>query len=171
MSASASTYHVENGDTVSEIAQKFNTDTHSIISENNLTNPDVIYVGQTLKIGEQQSTQSTQSQQFQQTAQVSNHQNYTQPQQTQTHSGNSNGGSVAQQMAAKTGVSATTWQRIINRESGGNANAVNASSGAYGYFQLLGHGEHAGMSTSEQVNMAASVYKAQGMSAWSETAY
>lgn len=171
MSASASTYHVENGDTVSEIAQKFNTDTHSIISENNLTNPDVIYVGQTLKIGEQQSTQSTQSQQFQQTAQVSNHQNYTQPQQTQTHSGNSNGGSVAQQMAAKTGVSATTWQRIIDRESGGNANAVNASSGAYGYFQLLGHGEHAGMSTSEQVNMAASVYKAQGMSAWSETAY
>lgn len=74
-------------------------------------------------------------------------------------------------MAAKTGVSAATWQQIINRESGGNANAVNASSGAYGYFQLLGHGEHAGMSASEQVNMAADVYKAQGMSAWSETAY
>ena len=98
-------------------------------------------------------------------------QTYTQPKQTQTFSGNSNDGSVAQQMAAKTGVSAATWQQIINRESGGNANAVNASSGAYGYFQLLGHGEHAGMSAEEQVNMAANVYKAQGMSAWSETAY
>ena len=177
VSASASTYHVENGDTVSEIAQKFNTDTNSIVSENNLSNPDVIYVGQTLQIGEQQTAQShqtqqpTQVQQAVQVQQVSNHQSSTKSNETQVSSGNSNGGSVAQQMAAKTGVSAATWQRIIDRESGGNANAVNASSGAYGYFQLLGHGEHAGMSTTEQVNMAADVYKAQGMSAWSETAY
>jgi LysM repeat protein len=91
---------------------------------------------------------------------------YVAPAQTTTTQTSSNGGSVAQQMAAKTGVSAATWQAIINRESGGNGSAVNASSGAYGYFQLLGHGEHAGMSAAEQVNMAASVYKAQGMSAW-----
>ena len=171
VSASASTYHVEKGDTVSEIAQKFNTDTNSIVSENNLSNPDVIYVGQTLQIGEQQTAQSHQTQQPTQTQQVSNHQNNTKSSETQAYSGNSNAGSVAQQMAAKTGVSATVWQQIINRESGGNANAVNASSGAYGYFQLLGHGEHAGMSVSEQVNMAADVYNSQGMSAWAETAY
>ena len=176
-SASASTYHVEKGDTVSEIAQKFNTDTNSIVSENNLSNPNVIYVGQILQIGEQQTAQSHQTQQPVQvqqpvqTQQVSNHQNNTKSSETQVYSGNSNAGSVAQQMAAKTGVSATVWQQIINRESGGNANAVNASSGAYGYFQLLGHGEHAGMSVSEQVNMAADVYNSQGMSAWAETAY
>ena len=168
VSANAATYKVESGDTVSSIAQKFNTDTSSIVSENGLLNPNLIYVDQTLEIGEQQSQQTTQSQQ---TQQISNHQNYTPSNETQTYSGNSSTGSVAEQMAAKTGVSAATWQQIINRESGGNANAVNASSGAYGYFQLLGHGEHAGMSTSEQVEMAADVYNAQGMSAWSETAY
>ncbi|AEV94906.1 LysM peptidoglycan-binding domain-containing protein [Pediococcus claussenii] len=76
--------------------------------------------------------------------------------------------SVAAAMAAKTGTSAATWQRIIMRESGGNANIANSSSGAYGYFQLLGHGEHSGMSAAEQVNMAAQVYNAQGMAAWGE---
>lgn len=54
------------------------------------------------------------------------------------------------------------------RESGGNANVSNASSGAYGLFQLLGHGEHAGMSVAEQINMATNVYNAQGLSAWGE---
>lgn len=187
VSANAATYKVESGDTVSVIAQKFGTDTNSIASENSLSNPNLIYVGQTLEIGEQQNVQSHQSVsvqpkqntsaqsqqgvQSQQTQQVSDQQTYAQPKKTQAYSENSSASSVAQQMAAKTGVSATTWQRIINRESGGNANAVNASSGAYGYFQLLGHGEHAGMSASEQVNMAADVYKAQGMAAWSETAY
>lgn len=187
VSANAATYKVESGDTVSAIAQKFGTDTNSIASENSLSNPNLIYVGQTLEIGEQQNVQSHQSVsvqpkqntsaqsqqgvQSQQTQQVSDQQTYAQPKKTQTYSENSSASSVAQQMAAKTGVSATTWQQIINRESGGNANAVNASSGAYGYFQLLGHGEHVGMSASEQVNMAADVYKAQGMAAWSETAY
>jgi spore germination protein YaaH len=173
VSANAATYKVESGDTVSAIAQKFSTDTNSITSENGLSNPNLIYIGQTLEIGEQQNVQSQQnvSVQPQQTQQVSDQQTYTQPEETQTYSGNSSINSVAQEMQARTGVSAATWQQIINRESGGNANAVNASSGAYGYFQLLGHGEYAGMSTSEQVNMAANVYKAQGMSAWSETAY
>ena len=75
------------------------------------------------------------------------------------------GSSAAQEMAKRTGVSASTWEHIIARESNGNPNARNAS-GAYGLFQLLGHGEHAGMSVSDQVNMATKVYNAQGLSAW-----
>lgn len=172
LSANAATYKVESGDTVSTIAKKFDTNTSSIASENDLSDPNLIYIGQKLEIDEQQNVQSKQTYtQPKQTQQVSNQQTYTRPKQTQTYSGSSSTSSVAQQMAAKTGVSAATWSKIIERESGGNANAVNASTGAYGYFQLLGHGEYAGMSASEQVNMAAKVYKAQGLSAWSETAY
>ncbi|PTE88301.1 transglycosylase SLT domain-containing protein [Staphylococcus equorum] len=74
--------------------------------------------------------------------------------------------SVAQQMAERTGVSASQWKGVIQRESGGNANAVNASSGAYGLFQLLGHGEHAGMSVQDQMDKAVEVYESQGAGAW-----
>ncbi|MFH4934362.1 transglycosylase family protein [Staphylococcus cohnii] len=73
---------------------------------------------------------------------------------------------VANQMAARTGVSAAQWKGVIQRESGGNANAVNASSGAYGLFQLLGHGEHSGMSVQDQIDTAVGVYKSQGSGAW-----
>ena len=73
---------------------------------------------------------------------------------------------IANQMAERTGVSASQWKGVIQRESGGNANAVNASSGAYGLFQLLGHGEHAGMSVQDQMDKAVEVYNNQGAGAW-----
>ncbi|XID85454.1 LysM peptidoglycan-binding domain-containing protein [Pediococcus pentosaceus] len=178
-------------------AFNLNGDYNSIAKANNIKNVDVINVGQKLVItngGDIKKATKSEVKSLPEVAKNTNAANaattsttnnttttnnaastqttakssYVAPAQSSTTTSSSNGGSVAQQMAAKTGVSAATWQRIINRESGGNANAVNASSGAYGYFQLLGHGEHAGMSTSEQVNMAASVYKAQGMSAWGE---
>ena len=53
------------------------------------------------------------------------------------------------------GYSASEWAYIISRESGGNVSAMNASSGAYGALQLLGHGEYQGMPLSEQAQMAA----------------
>lgn len=73
---------------------------------------------------------------------------------------------IANQMAERTGVSSSQWKGVIQRESGGNANAVNASSGAYGLFQLLGHGEHAGMSVQDQIDKAVEVYNNQGAGAW-----
>lgn len=73
---------------------------------------------------------------------------------------------AANKMAASTGVSADQWTYIINAESGGNPNAVNSSSGAYGLFQLLGHGEYPGMSLEEQISMAVGVYQSQGLRAW-----
>lgn len=170
VSANAATYKVENGDTVSAIAQKFDTDISSIVSENGLSNPNMIYVGQTLEIGEQQSAQSHQnvSAQPQQTQQVSNQQTYTQPKETQTYSGNSSIGSVAQEMQARTGVSASEWETIIQRESGGNVNAQNPSSSAHGLFQQLGETSN---DVQTQINDAVNLYKEQGLSAWSETAY
>lgn len=55
------------------------------------------------------------------------------------------------------GYSASEWAYIINAESGGSLTATNASSGAYGAFQLLGHGEYSGMTLAEQINMAAAL--------------
>lgn len=69
-------------------------------------------------------------------------------------------------MQQNTGVSAETWSYIIMRESGGNPQISNSSSGAFGLFQLLGHGEYVGMSVDEQIAMATQVYQSQGESAW-----
>lgn len=52
------------------------------------------------------------------------------------------------------GYSASEWAYIIQHESNGRADVANASSGAYGAFQLLGHGEYAGMTLGEQIEMA-----------------
>jgi hypothetical protein len=73
---------------------------------------------------------------------------------------------AANAMAANTGVSPDKWVSVIMMESGGNPNACNSSSGAYGLFQLLGHGEYSGMSIDEQIAMATRVYQSQGPSAW-----
>ena len=65
---------------------------------------------------------------------------------------------VASYMAARgtaAGYSASEWAYIIEHESGGSLTVANASSGAYGVFQLLGHGEYAGMTLGEQIEMAA----------------
>lgn len=52
------------------------------------------------------------------------------------------------------GYSASEWAYIFEKESNGSLTATNASSGAYGVFQLLGHGEYAGMTLGEQIAMA-----------------
>lgn len=59
------------------------------------------------------------------------------------------------------------WQNIIRRESMGQVDIQNSSSGAYGVLQLLGHGEHRGMTLGEQLQMAMPLPS----SAWAQTAY
>ncbi len=67
-------------------------------------------------------------------------------------------------MQSRTGVSASTWNTIITRESNWNSTVKNSTSGAYGLFQNMhissGSGDKA------QVNAAVSLYNAQGMAAW-----
>lgn len=84
------------------------------------------------------------------------------------NSGSVDIGALAHYLAAVKGTfSADEWARIITRESGGSLTATNPSSGAYGVLQLLGHGEHAGMTLGEQLAMAMPL----PASAWAETAY
>ena len=175
----ASSYTVQQGDTVSKIAQTYGTTINAIANENQLSDPNVIYVGEELTIGEKEVQQSTQVAQLpveqnQQPQQVQ--QPVQKPQQNQSqevsqnnnqnYSGGSDVSSVAQEMQSRTGVSASEWTQIIQRESNGEVNATNASSGAHGLFQS----EHnPGNTVQSQINDAVQVYKSQGLSAWSET--
>ena len=74
------------------------------------------------------------------------------------------GTSAAQEMARRTGVSATTWETIIARESNGDPNAYNPS-GASGLFQTMpGWGSTA--TVADQIEAATRAYNAQGLAAW-----
>ena len=74
------------------------------------------------------------------------------------------GAAAAQEMARRTGVSASTWEHIIARESNGQVNARNAS-GASGLFQTMpGWGSTA--TVQDQIEAATRAYNAQGLSAW-----
>ena len=74
------------------------------------------------------------------------------------------GAAAAQEMARRTGVSASTWEHIIARESNGQVNARNAS-GASGLFQTMpGWGSTA--TVQDQINAATRAYNAQGLAAW-----
>lgn len=74
------------------------------------------------------------------------------------------GSYAAQQMAARTGVPASTWEYIIARESNGQVNAYNPS-GASGLFQTMpGWGSTA--TVDDQINSAVNAYNSQGLSAW-----
>lgn len=83
-------------------------------------------------------------------------------------SGTVNVSALANYLAERKGTfSAGQWANIIMRESRGSVTATNASSGAYGVLQLLGHGEHPGMTLGEQIDMAMPL----PASAWAETSY
>lgn len=53
-----STYYVQAGDTLSSIATKFSTTVSNLVSINHISNPNVIYVGQKIYVGEATQGQS-----------------------------------------------------------------------------------------------------------------
>ncbi|MFR0583178.1 LysM peptidoglycan-binding domain-containing protein [Limosilactobacillus mucosae] len=60
-SATAASYTVKSGDTLSSIATQHNTTVNQIVSLNSLSNPNLIYVGQVLKLKNSQTTDSSSS--------------------------------------------------------------------------------------------------------------
>lgn len=59
--ASAASYTIKSGDTLSGIASRYNTTVNQIVSLNQLSNPNLIYVGQVLKLKNSQTTNSSSS--------------------------------------------------------------------------------------------------------------
>lgn len=194
--ASASTSHtVASGDSLWKISQEYGVTMNSIVNSNPAklsSTASVIFPNEVLEIptgntnykysaGKSNTSTYTapQATYAQSASSYSSYskpaQSYSQPDtstQTQTTSSaaNYNGGStksyVLSQMASRTGVSASTWNYIIQRESNWQPSVRNSSSGAYGLFQNM---HINGGSVQEQVNAAVSLYHSQGMGAWSET--
>lgn len=173
-SASASTtYTVKSGDSVWAISQNFNTTINAIETANNINN-HLIIAGEKLTIpdGSTTSTTSTTTATNNAAATTSSNQAATSTQSNTTSntttSNSSNYGSSSQsavlsQMAARTGVSASTWNAIITRESNWQSGVVNSTSGAYGLFQNM---HISGGDVQTQIDAAVSLYNTQGLSAW-----
>ena len=181
--AQASTYTVKSGDTVSKIAKKkYHTQSLSaietIVQANNLANRDLIFVGDKLHLPKkikkfraiaQAPVQVDNSKSYTQAPAQSTQPVQQQPQ--QQHAGTGDLRSyVTSRMASETGVSADVWAKIIQRESNWDATVTN-SSGHQGLFQLAPGYKGNGGSVDEQIEGAISLYKQQGLGAWSETAY
>lgn len=187
VSADASTtYTVKSGDSVWAISQKFDSTINAIENANNIQG-HLILPGQNLTIpdGTSTSTQTaattntqantqaaatTNTQQAATTSQATTNTNTNTNSQASTTSSSSSSytGSnmkeyVLSQMSSRTGVSASTWNAIIQRESNWQANVVNSTSGAYGLFQNM---HISSGSVEDQVNAAVSLYNQQGMAAW-----
>ena len=168
-SASANTVTVKQGDTLSKIAVDNGTTVQAIANQNNLDNPSLIYVGDQLVVSPQKehysstkasavkSTQSTQSTQQSETT-ASN--------KVASQSGtlsDSEAQAVANQMASRTGQSASYWRSIMWKESNNEVHAANPSSSARGLFQLLHGGEG---DVQSQIDNAVKLYEKQGTQAW-----
>lgn len=108
-------------DTLSGIAQKYNVDYHKIASDNNISNPDLIYVNDKLKI----SIEGAQKKQTDNKTGIKN--------KTYSYKNNSN-----INISKGNNINSDAYlNRIIQRESNHNPNAYNTKSKAYGIGQLL----------------------------------
>lgn len=200
--AQASTYTVKSGDTLAKIAKKkYHTQSlaaiETIVQTNNLTNRDLIFVGDKLQLPKKIKKIEENKVAYQAPTQPQNVGTYTQPPSQTTQQQNvtsQNTASTASQnttstatkpsytgvgdlhsyvtsrMASATGVDAGTWEKIIQRESNWNSTVVN-SSGHMGLFQLAPGYKGNGGSVDEQIEGAIDLYKKQGLNAWQETAW
>ena len=171
--ANADTVTVKAGDTVSELAQKYNTTVNTIQQLNNLSNPNLIFVGQQLKVNndnngqavaqqntnnnaqaaQQATSQNTQAQaSTQQAAQQSASQNtQAQASNNSNYSSNVSGSDAA----------AKAW--IAQHESSNNYNARN---GQYiGKYQLSASYLNGDYSPANQERVA-DQYVAQRYGSW-----
>ena len=197
----ASTYTVKQGDTISKIAKKkYHSQSLSaietIVQANKLANRDLIFVGDKLHLPKKikkfkavtqapvqvdssksyaqvpaRPTQPVQPQQRQQSAASQQSNGTTSTTNSPNYAGTGDLHSyVTSRMASSTGVSADVWAKIIQRESNWDETVTN-SSGHYGLFQLAPGYKGNGGSVDEQIQGAIDLYKKQGLSAWSESAY
>lgn len=175
----ATTYTVKAGDCVWTIAQHYGSSIDAIETANHI-HGHLILPGQQLSIPgvNDPSTSQATTTSVAATVPASTTQSATAPSTTTTttpttapttttsdssYTGGNLQSYVLGQMAARTGVSAGTWNHIITRESNWQPHVRNSSSGAYGLFQNM---HISGGSVEAQVDAAVNLYRVQGMQAW-----
>ena len=186
--ASAESYTVKAGDTLSEIAESKKTTVERLVELNKISNPDFIMTGQVLELGDLKDVAkqtapatpavpapvtpaapvATETPVTTETPAVTATSDYSAYSSNVVLANGNTPGAVgsyaAARMAEMTGVSASTWENIIARESNGQVDAYNPS-GASGLFQTMpGWGSTA--TVEDQIQAAYRAYSAQGLSAW-----
>ena len=129
---------VEQGDTISEIAQKHNVSVDSLVKANHLSNPDMIFVGDTLVLTPNASNSETTTQtpsdgasqhMHQPVHMIKNNENTANNNQPATNTQQSapvtNGSSSVHDQFINAGGTEAMWNAIVMPESGGNPNATN----------------------------------------------
>ena len=167
--ASADSYTVQSGDTLSAIAANHNTTVDKLVSLNNIANSHLIYAGQVLELDEASAaattataTEATATTSAATTADTSSY--HSSVVLSNGNTAGSVGAYAAAQVAAATGTSASTWEYIIAKESNGNVNAYNPS-GASGLFQTMPiWGDTS--TVDAQIQAAIRAYQSSGFGAW-----
>ena len=173
--ANADTVTVKAGDTVSELAQKYNTTVNTIQQLNNLSNPNLIFVGQQLKVNNDNNGQAVAQQ---------NANNNAQAAQQQATSQNTQAQASTQQAAQQQSASQNTQAKASNNSnynssvSGSDAaakawiaqhessNNYNARNGQYiGKYQLSASYLNGDYSPANQERVA-DQYVAQRYGSW-----
>ncbi|WP_283597016.1 LysM peptidoglycan-binding domain-containing protein [Ligilactobacillus aviarius] len=172
--ANADTVTVKAGDTVSELAQKYNTTVNTIQQLNNLSNPNLIFVGQQLKVNNDNNGQAVAQQNTNNNAQVAQQQATSQNTQAQASTQQAAQQSASQNTQAQASnnsnyssnvsgsdAAAKTW--IAQHESSNNYNARN---GQYiGKYQLSASYLNGDYSPANQERVA-DQYVAQRYGSW-----
>jgi len=137
--ANADTVTVKSGDTVAKIAAAHNTTVSAIKTANNLSNVNLIYVGDQLEVNGTSTTSSTSTSNVSTTATTANNANTSAT--TQSTSQPSTASTTQTANTASTSTTSTTsgsdssakaW--IAGKESGGSYSAANGN--YYGKYQL-----------------------------------
>jgi LysM repeat protein len=167
--AFATDYTVKPGDTLSEIAQANGADWHQLAKINNLENPDLILIGQTLKLdGVPKATAPAPKKKVTKKSE-SRSESKVRKTDRETRSSRSEDRPAASGRANLSGA----WAKVANCESSGNPRAVNPA-GYYGLFQfdkqtwrsVGGSGNPAQASAAEQLMRAKKLYAQRGASPW-----
>ena len=119
--ANADTVTVKAGDTVSELAQKYNTTVNTIQQLNNLSNPNLIFVGQQLKVNNDNNGQAVAQQNTNNNAQVAQQQATSQNTQAQ----------VSTQQAAQQSASQNTQAQASNNNYSSSVSGNDAAAKAW----------------------------------------
>lgn len=160
------TVNVHHGDTTWGISRKYGTTVKKIVKDNHLKNGGHdIYENQKLKVDDNKGVTGTTvhaatTTQASQNAAVSTAQSQTATSQVPSYNSAYSSQSNTGAQGYNAGTTTTTTQSaakawIVARESGGNYNAVNASSGAYGKYQLLPgylHGDYSAANQDRTAN-------------------
>ncbi|TCC42922.1 transglycosylase family protein [Kribbella sindirgiensis] len=162
--AFATDYQVKAGDTLSEIAQANGADWHELARINNLKDPNLILIGQTLSLDGVKKAATPAPKKVTKKSEAKKSEKTERKARTSR--------SEDRPSTGKANLSGA-WAKVANCESSGNPRAVNPA-GYYGLFQfdlqtwrsVGGSGNPAKASAAEQLMRAKKLYAQRGASPW-----